>query len=179
LAAVAEIAAAVPALFPGRQAARCGKGREHERPARLIVALLLLGSCAAPLVVERLDPQAAYHRLSRSALADDLLSETSRTTLRRHGLLDSLRSWPEFFALAETSYLRARQTGSQGRHLAAAIYAYAFLFPEAGSADRPNPFDPRLRQASDLYNLALAAAVTPVAGGPAVFRSGRHPRLLR
>jgi hypothetical protein len=115
--------------------------------------------------------------------------------LRRYGLLDSFKPWPdetiaalhgrvvghphawsELFALAELSYLRGRQTGSQERYLAAAIYAYAFLFPDDGSAtDRPDPFDPRFRQASDLYNFALTAAVTPPGGGPAVFRSGRYP----
>jgi pimeloyl-ACP methyl ester carboxylesterase len=132
--------------------------------------------------------------MDRSALAENQPSETTRTTLRRHGLLESLQPWPdetiaalhagvvgrpdawsELFALAELSYLRGRQTGAQDRYLAAAIYAYAFLFPEARPADRSSPFDPRLRQASDLYNLALAAAVTPEAGGPAVFRSGRYP----
>ena len=60
--------------------------------------------------------------------------------------------------------------------MAAAIYAYAFLFPDDGSAaDRPDPLDPRFRQASDLYNFTLTAAVTPSGGGAAVFRSGQYP----
>lgn len=158
-----------------------------------LLPLLLLGHCAAPLSVERLDPPAAYRRMERSALAENRPSETTQTTLRRYGLLDSLEPWPdetiaalhsrvvgrpetwsELFALAELSYLRGRQTRAQDRYLAAAVYAYAFLFPEAGSEERPNPFDPRLRQATDLYNLALAAAVTPDGDGPAVFRSGRY-----
>ena len=160
----------------------------------LLAVLLLFGGCAAPLSLQRLDPQAAYRRLERSALAEDALSEATRTTLRRHGLLGGLRpspdetiaalharvvgspeAWSELFALAETSYLRARETKSQSRYLAAAIYAYAFLFPESGSADRPGPFDPRLRQAADLYNLALTSAFSPEDGGPATFRSGRYP----
>ena len=165
--------------------------------ARIIffaLSLLLVG-CAAPVAVEQLGPQAAYRRLNRSALAENQPSETTLTALRRHGLLDSFKPWPdetiaalhgrvvghphawsELFALAELSYLRGRQTGSQERYLAAAIYAYAFLFPDDGSAtDRPDPFDPRFRQASDLYNFALTATVTPPGGGPAVFRSGRYP----
>ena len=160
----------------------------------LMTVLLLLGGCAAPVAVQRLDPQAAYRRLERSALAENVLSESTRTTLRRHGLLESVRpspdetiaalharvvgspeAWSELFALAETSYLRARETKSQSRYLAAAIYAYAFLFPESGSADRPGPFDPRLRRAADLYNLALTSVFSPQDGGPATFRSGRYP----
>lgn len=160
----------------------------------LLLPLLLLGHCAAPVSVERPDPQAAYRKMDRSALAENQPSEVTRTPLRRHGLLNTLQPWPdetiaalhaqvvgmpaawsELFALAELSYLRARQTGARDRYLVAAIYAYAFLFPEAGSADRPSPFDPRLRQASDPSNLALAAAVTPVDDGPAVFHSGRYP----
>ena len=160
----------------------------------LMAAFLMLGGCAAPLSVERLSPQAAYRALERSALAENALSEATRTTLRRHGLLERLgpapdetiaalharvvgtpEAWSELFALAETSYLRGRETQSQARYLAAAVYAYAFLFPEPGSADRPNPFDPRLRQAADLYNLALSAAFSSETGGPATFRSGRYP----
>src|SRR3712207_6847044 len=44
----------------------------------LMALLLLLGGCAAPLAVDRLDQQAAYRRLNRSALAEDRLSETDR-----------------------------------------------------------------------------------------------------
>ena len=109
---------------------------------RMLLAVLLLAGGAAPLSVERLDPQAAYRRLDRSALAENTPGEATRTTLCRHGLLEALRpapdetiaalharvagrreSWSELFALAETSYLRARETKSQSSYLAAAIYA--------------------------------------------------------
>ena len=109
---------------------------------RLLLAVsLLFGGCAAPLSVQRLDPQAAYRRLERSALAEDALSESTQSTLRRHGLLGGLRpspdetiaalhmrvagrpeAWSELFALAETSYFRARDR-SPARYFAAAIYA--------------------------------------------------------
>jgi pimeloyl-ACP methyl ester carboxylesterase len=158
-----------------------------------LLALAVVGGCASPLTVMQIDPQAAYRRHDRSALSENRPSETTLTALRRHGLIDSLdpwpdqtiaalharvvsdpTAWPDFFALAEISYLRGRMTGSQSHYLAAVLYAYAFLFPEAGSSDRPDPFDPRLRRATDLYNMALAMVVTPVAGEPAVFRSGRY-----
>jgi hypothetical protein len=59
------------------------------------------------------------------------------------------------FALAELSLLHARKTESQPHFLAAALYAYAFLVPEAG-AKPPIPLDPRNRIAADIYNVALA-----------------------
>jgi pimeloyl-ACP methyl ester carboxylesterase len=153
-----------------------------------------LASCAAPLTVEQLGPQDAYRRLNRSALAEDRPSEATLTTLRRYDLLDrfgpspdetiaalhsrvvgSPHAWSELFALAELSYLRGRKTDARDRYLAAAIYAYAFLFPDnVPATDRPDPFDTRFRQATDIYNFALTAAVTPSGGGPAVFRPGRY-----
>ncbi|MEN0073772.1 MAG: alpha/beta fold hydrolase [Paracraurococcus sp.] len=178
---------------------RAGEGlgprRKAARHAWLLAALVVLGGCTAPLTVEQLGPQAAYRRLDRSALSENLPSEAARITLRRRGLLESLDYWPDetiaalhaqtvrdpaawsdFFALAELSYLRGRQTGSPSRYLASAIYAYAFLFPDAETEDRPSPFDPRLRQATDLYNLGLTTALTPADGdGAAVFRSGPQP----
>ena len=60
-----------------------------DAPLASMAALLLLAGCAAPLSVEQLSPQAAYRRLERSALAENALSETTRTTLRRHGLLEA------------------------------------------------------------------------------------------
>jgi hypothetical protein len=48
-------------------------------------------------------------------------------------------------------------------YVAASIYAYAFLFPE--DADRrPSGFDPRLRVAVDIYNLAMTSAISPQQG---------------
>jgi pimeloyl-ACP methyl ester carboxylesterase len=55
--------------------------------------------------------------------------------------------------------------------LAAAIYAYAFLFPE-GSGSGPGRFDPRLRLAADLYNWALMAAFASEDGSEVVPRGG-------
>jgi hypothetical protein len=84
-------------------------------------------------------------------------------------------SWPDLFALAELSYAQGERTGSPSEFLAAAIYAFAYLFPE-GDAGRPSPYDPRFRQACDIYNLGLTAAFTPPGGGPVQLASG--PRAL-
>jgi pimeloyl-ACP methyl ester carboxylesterase len=162
------------------------------RAACLLMALLLLGGCAAPLTIQQLSPQASYDQLNRSALSSNRLSEYTLTVLRRHGLLDTWRQdpaagiaalrkqvvaspdlWHQLFALAELSYLRGRRDGSRPDALAAAIYAWAFLFPEH-SVDRPSPFDPRFRQACDIYNLGLTAAFTPAGGGPVRLASGSY-----
>ncbi len=64
----------------------------------------------------------------------------------------------QVFALAELSFLHAERTKQRSYYLAAAIYAYAFLFPPAGTP-APEPHDPRFRNACDLYNRALTAAL--------------------
>jgi hypothetical protein len=48
-------------------------------------------------------------------------------------------------------------------YVAASIYAYAFLFPEDAD-QRPSSFDPRLRVAVDIYNLAMTSAISPQQG---------------
>src|SRR5439155_923031 len=54
--------------------------------------------------------------------------------------------------------------------MAAAIYAYAFLFPEDGP--RLGPFDPRFRSAADLYIWSLTAAFASHDGSEVVPRGG-------
>src|SRR5262249_61851518 len=85
------------------------------------------------------DPDAAVAALRERALADPA-------------------GRPAVFALAELCFERGDRTGSRDYHLAAAVYAYAFLFP--GAADeRLDELDPRARIAAELYNLGLT-------GGP-------------
>ena len=55
--------------------------------------------------------------------------------------------------------------------LAAAVYAYAFLFPE-GTGKAPGRFDPRLRIAADLYNWALTGGFASEDGAEVVPRGG-------
>ena len=62
------------------------------------------------------------------------------------------------FALSELSFFHAERTHKRAYYLAAAVYAYAFLFPDDESTD-PDPFDPRLRLAADLYNRGITAAL--------------------
>ena len=96
---------------------------------------------------------------------DAALADLHRAMVAAGGDVDML------FALAELSFLRAQTASTRESYLAAAVYAWAFLFPEElGRA--PGRFDPRLRIAADLYNWAIVggfasedgAEIVPAAG---------------
>jgi pimeloyl-ACP methyl ester carboxylesterase len=140
-------------------------------------SLLLLTCCATPIQVERVEPRDVERELNSNVLSTGRLSELTRIILHREDLLERFQSDPEgaiaslhrtvamakpdpdiVFALAEMSFSRARESGKRSYSMAAAIYAYAFLFPE-DPKQRPSGFDPRLRTASDIYNRGLASAI--------------------
>ena len=77
------------------------------------------------------------------------------------------------FALAELSFLHAERAKKPSYHLAAAIYAFAFLFPEAPAAP-PDPFDSRLRVATDIYNRGITGAFKAADGFHVELRSGTY-----
>ena len=150
-------------------------------PRHLAIALLPLLLCQgcllwgeAPIGVKRMDPDAVHRALVRSALSGRELSRYTQNVLMRSGYADEWRSdpagllafahtqifWPRpgpaLFGLAELSFLHAQRTDDRAHYIAAAIYAYAFLFPDPGeNREPPEPFDPRLRIASDIYNRSL------------------------
>jgi pimeloyl-ACP methyl ester carboxylesterase len=77
------------------------------------------------------------------------------------------------FALSELSFRHAQDTGNHAYYLAAAVYAFAFLFPD-DPAQRPSAFDPRFRTASDLYNRSLTSAFASADRSRVLLRSGRY-----
>ena len=151
----------------------------HLRTIWLIIALigsLAIAGCTTPVGVERVDPQILYQQQTRNVLDSGDPSEASRNVLTRWNLNQQFTTDPvaalaalratvvngtggsdEAFALAELSFQHAGQTGDRAYYLAAVVYAYAFLFPDAADAT-PNRYDPRLRTASDLYNRGLTLA---------------------
>jgi pimeloyl-ACP methyl ester carboxylesterase len=78
------------------------------------------------------------------------------------------------FALAEMSFLQALSPGQQPQALAAAVYAYAFLFPE-DPHHRPSCFDPRVRTACDIYNRSLIRAFAAADHTRLDVQTGRYP----
>jgi pimeloyl-ACP methyl ester carboxylesterase len=151
------------------------------KPYSLLVLLagLALGisACAAPVGVARVDARTVQRNLTASAVSAIRPGTFTRNVLHEQDLftrfldqpevaLSQLHiiattpgrgTWRELFALAELSFLYAEESGKRAYYLAAAIYAWAYLFPEDGSTP-PGPFDARVRVAADIYNLAVTRA---------------------
>jgi len=148
----------------------------------LLAAMLVLTACTTPVNVSRVSADRVDRELTAYALFADEPSEVTKIILSRHDLVDEFDSSPdtalarlhqiylgpagtphEVFALAELSFLHAKNTQSRPYYLASALYAYAFLFPD-DHADIPGPFDRRFRQACDLYNRALTEGLKSADG---------------
>ncbi len=152
--------------------------------------VLLVSACATPVGVTRVDTSTAYRSLSESALSAQRPSEPSKAVLRRLGQLDRFDEKPaavlaelhrglapagdedRLFALAELSFLHGERAGDRAHFLAAAVYAYALLFPGQEGGVRFYSSDPRLRLAHDLYNEGLARGL---GGLPADHATGESP----
>ena len=164
--------------------------RHARRLAVLCTVGLVLTACAAPVSVVRVDPKVVQADLGRSAITTGEPSWPTRNVLFERGLFDAFAAQPEtalanlhramvaaqgdpdlLFALAELSFLHGQAAKKPNYSLAAAVYAYAFLFAE-GAGVAPGRFDPRLRTAADLYNWALTAAFASKDGSEVVPRGG-------
>jgi hypothetical protein len=123
--------------------------------------LLLVSACATPIGVSRVDTQAVYRSLTASVLSTDRPSAPTEQVLVRTGLAQRFHEDPEgtlaalrgtgvdlnpyrLFALAELSFLHAEATHQPAYYLAAAVYAYDFLFPTA-EMDRGASLSPSIR----------------------------------
>jgi hypothetical protein len=173
----------------------CGLRRLRRQLTVVAVWLLVLaalGACASPVSVVQIDGQTMQRSLDASALTRDRLSETTQIVLRRRGLLPLFDRDPgaaisalqalvaagradrkDLFALSEASFMLGGRSGDRSQFLAAAVYAFAYLFPEEG-APLPDPFDPTLRQAADLYGRGLTAAFASADRSHLELRSGRY-----
>jgi pimeloyl-ACP methyl ester carboxylesterase len=145
------------------------------RLAAVAGLLLLASACATPIGVTRGNTQVVYRELTQSVLSTGKPSAPTERTLLRLGLADRFKDDPaatlaelrgpgtglsrdRLFALAELSFLHAERQRQPDYYLAAAVYAYAFLF---GSNDTTHdPLDPRARLAADLYNLGLSLGLS-------------------
>lgn len=167
--------------------------------ALLLVLPLALAACTAPVSAVRVAPERVHRELTANVLTADRPSTATRNVLYEHDLRDEFAERPEaalatlhrhamatgdsdaLFALAELSFLHAHALQAatpppegakpDAYYMAAAVYAYAFLFPE-GAAPPPDRFDPRLRVAADLYNRALTSGFASADGAEFVPRGG-------
>ncbi|HTF92988.1 MAG TPA: hypothetical protein VK632_08075, partial [Verrucomicrobiae bacterium] len=171
--------------------------RQRQQAIRFFVLATLLcwvSACSTPIGVVRGTTQDVHYALTANVLSSGEPSTWSRQVLQRNNLVQRFdadatatlaelrkllsqrgsedRIQDRLFALSELSFYHAEQSGNNEEYLASAIYAYAFLFPEDG-ASRPDPFDPRLRLAADLYNLGLVRGLASVAGEEVVLQEGK------
>jgi hypothetical protein len=148
------------------------KARRDVALLGLGLALSLVAACATPVGVARLDPQAVHRELTSNVLSTGALSQFTQNVLRQYALDElaekdaevalaelhaavSVAPPPDvLFALAELSFQHAEGGGGRPHFLAAAVYAFTYLFPD-GTDALPSPFDPRFRWAADIYNRAL------------------------
>ena len=169
-------------------------------PALIIVLALLTAGCSTPVGVQVTDPQTVHHELTRNVLSTGNLSAYTEIVLRQLDLTEQYAAEPtqalatlhaamvtglstdssdpdsvdRLFALAELSFQHALTRHQAPYYLAASVYAYAFMFPD-DAALRPNPFDPRLRLAADLYNRGITAGFTTGQEAEVELRAGRYP----
>jgi pimeloyl-ACP methyl ester carboxylesterase len=145
-----------------------------ERIPRGLAALFAASAlaCATPIGVDPVSPSEADRELGQSVLTGDQPTSLSREYLERLGLVRLYQDNPHealaqlrnglggpdevgrLFALSELWFASALKTGDRGEYLAAAIYAWAFLFPK-DPALSPTPYDGHIRQALDLYNRGI------------------------
>ena len=150
-------------------------------------------ACGPPIQVRRASPEKVTADLERSALNSKRPSLFTENVLYRWDLARQYEEDPEtallelhqkmlgdpagrsaVFALAELCFEQGDRTRRHEYYLAAAVYAYAFLFP--GTEDeRLDEFDPRARIASDLYNRGLTAGLAARDAAHVELRSGLYP----
>jgi pimeloyl-ACP methyl ester carboxylesterase len=157
-----------------------------------LVTVTLATGCAAPFGVHHASPKAVHRALTGSVLSTGELSGFSEITLRRYSLMERFDDEPEaalamlrehaihkgddtqnLFALAELSFFHAERSRRKPHFLAAAVYAYAYLFP-AEKTQEPDPFDSRFRLACDLYNRALTEAFKSADGERVQLAAGTY-----
>src|SRR5262249_30439485 len=151
-----------------------------------ILALILSG-CATPIGVDYVDRSVAHHSLTANVLSTEKPSSFSARELMNRNLYQRFEEDPKgalaelhaglapeededlLFALAELSFFHAEKSGDRSYYLAAAVYAYAILFPGPGNEVAIDPVERRYRLVYDPYNLG------PAPGPPRADRG--EPRL--
>lgn len=157
-----------------------------------VIGIVLLASgCATPIGVVRGATQDIHYALTANVLSAGQPSSWSNQVLQHLNLYERFQEDHEaalqelrkilnaavtpdrLFALAELSFHHAEQSGKNEHYLAAAVYAYAFLFPE-DNTPQPDPLDPRRRLAADLYNLGLVRGLDSPDGEEVLLREGKY-----
>lgn len=159
---------------------------KHNEFRRIILLLAVcvtgLAGCATTMGVRQNDPRETYAEISVSAVNTDAYSRFSQDVLIRYNLVETFEEQPQqvlislnrraendsrndlLFALAELNYFVAMRERNGNRpatanFFASALYAYLYLLGTDWH-EPPEPYDRQFRIACDLYNSALAQALT-------------------
>ena len=165
-------------------------GQGLVRCTALGLILGLMAGCSTPIGVVRGTTQDTYRSLTANVLSSGKPSTWSTQVLQRSNMIERYDDDPagallemrktfasrvtpdRLFALSELSFHYAEESGKKEHYLAAAVYAYAFLFPEDGTP-QPDPLDPRRRLAADLYNLGLIRSLDTAETEEVTFEDGK------
>ena len=137
------------------------------------LAALVGSGCGMPITAKRVDPQRAHRVMLGTELTSGELSRHTQNLVFDHDLGERFEKDPagalealhesfvagtelheDLAAAAELNFHYAARGGGKPYYLAAAMYAWEYLFPEDPTL-RPDRFSPRLRMACDLYNRAI------------------------
>ena len=120
-----------------------------------------------------LSPQARNVR-RRWVLSERYDDDPAGAIIALHGItIDGRGGQDEVITLAEMAYLYGERTQQRPYFRTAAIYSFAFLFPEKGF-EPPSPYDPRLRLAADLYSLGIIHGFASADEATVEFKSGGY-----
>lgn len=158
----------------------------------LLLTATGLTGCQTPVGVARVDPEVVNEQLTRNVLSAGVPHPTTEIVLHVFDLKDAYfnnpraalaelhnilltkdRPTPVAFALSELSFLYAKKTNQPSYYLAAALYAYVFLFPE-NPESQPQKLDSRARIAANLYNRSLTLAFRSQDGSTVDLGSGAY-----
>lgn len=159
--------------------------------AALACVVAVAAGCAAPIRAVRVDSKKAHRIMLRTELNSGELSQHTQNFIYAHDLAERFDEDPagvlrelhasfvaghelheSLAALAELCFHHAERGGGRPYYLAAAVYAWEYLFPNDPKL-RPDRFSPRLRLACDLYNRGLTSALKADKGGEALLQGGR------
>jgi hypothetical protein len=139
------------------------------------LALLVLAlGCATPVGIRPATSSEVDRLLGQNALTGDTHSGLSGQVLARLGLstlyeddpraaleklrvgLGGLDEHERLLALAELWFETARKSGDRGEYLAAAVCAYAYVFPATPLNPPPRPFDARANLVLQIHDRGIA-----------------------
>ena len=174
------------------------KGQRRGARFAAILVIAALAGCAAPIGVEKIGARQAQREFSHDVLSTGELSADARILLRR---VNREKAWkddpvqvladlharlllpPNMLTaelrasflddVAELAFAHAKDTGDRRYFLAAAMYAWLYLFPSEEER-RPAALERGIRRCADIYNRGLTQALTSPETGDVVLRDGEY-----